>query len=184
MRASAHQRWSIRPFQIVLVACVCAAMSGCANIATLDDAARLGNVKAVNEFLDKGAKIDEHDVDGYTALHWAAYAGQLETVKVLLERGADIEAPDNGKLTPLMVAVCYLHPNVTEYLLEKRAKVNALDQVGWTALDYAISNIDAKTTKILLVHDADVNAGVPAITVADKYKATAIAKLLRQHGAK
>ena len=38
-------------------------------------------------------KIEDHDINGSTALHWAAYHGHNEVVELLLTKNAQIEAP-------------------------------------------------------------------------------------------
>jgi ankyrin repeat protein len=39
--------------------------------------------------LAMGANVDERDVNGMTALHFAAIAGQAESMRVLVQHGAD-----------------------------------------------------------------------------------------------
>src|SRR5690606_11265595 len=60
----------------------------------LQQAAVIGNLKAVKILLDHGADTDLPDNDGKTALYQAVQGGHLEVVKVLLARGASVNAQD------------------------------------------------------------------------------------------
>ena len=51
--------------------------------------------------LANGADINAKDVDGRTALHWAAWYGYTEAVKLLLAVGADVNAKDDLGRTAL-----------------------------------------------------------------------------------
>lgn len=65
---------------------------GCAAHAAgeeLLEAARAGDVAAVERLLDAGADVNTADKYGSTALAAAAVNGRLEVVELLLERGAD-----------------------------------------------------------------------------------------------
>ncbi len=55
----------------------------------LMNAARRGDLEAVERLLDGGAEVDSTDRYGSTALAAAAVNGQREVVRLLLERGAD-----------------------------------------------------------------------------------------------
>lgn len=44
---------------------------------------------ALKQFVDPVIEINKKDVNGFTALDWAAYHGQAETVRLLLENQAD-----------------------------------------------------------------------------------------------
>ncbi|KOO33958.1 ankyrin repeat-containing protein, partial [Chrysochromulina tobinii] len=48
-----------------------------------------GREGCVRLLLDSKAAVNATDVDGWTALHWAAYEGHLAVTKLLLEGGAD-----------------------------------------------------------------------------------------------
>jgi ankyrin repeat protein len=56
-----------------------------------------------------GARVDERDQYGHTALHEVSYQGNAEGVKLtmaraLLDAGAEIDATDNAGETPLTLA--------------------------------------------------------------------------------
>jgi ankyrin repeat protein len=80
--------------------------------------------------LDKGAKLDETDEDGRTALHIAARAGNKECVDLLLTRGADVSAQDRVAFySPLHLAVYGGNKACVESLLNAGADVNIRNAV-------------------------------------------------------
>ncbi|KAH9123276.1 hypothetical protein AeMF1_005682 [Aphanomyces euteiches] len=66
--------------------------------------ARSDNVNEVRRLLEAGAKIDECDDDGWTALMYAASMDNVAVIQLLLEHGASIGGSDNGGKTAFMVA--------------------------------------------------------------------------------
>jgi ankyrin repeat protein len=58
----------------------------------LIEAAKQGDLKQVQELLEKGADINSKDNSGWTALMWVSDNGNAEIAKVLLAGGADINA--------------------------------------------------------------------------------------------
>jgi serine/threonine-protein phosphatase 6 regulatory ankyrin repeat subunit A/serine/threonine-protein phosphatase 6 regulatory ankyrin repeat subunit B len=85
----------------------------------------------VRLLLAKGAKLEDKDNDGQTALHWAvlgdggdiaeASAGDADLVHLLLVRGADIQAKDKKGRTALQLAVSHRKTEVVKLLREKGA---------------------------------------------------------------
>lgn len=65
-----------------------------------------GDASTIEELLQNGAKVNETDNKGRTALH-LAYGYDLKKVSVLLDNGADINMYDKRRKTPLMCAVDY-----------------------------------------------------------------------------
>ncbi len=54
--------------------------------------------------LSAGAAVNDEDIKGKTALHWAAWRGDSEVVKALIEAGANVNAKDDKKMTALDLA--------------------------------------------------------------------------------
>jgi Ankyrin repeats (many copies) len=48
-----------------------------------------------------GSAVNDKNVNGRTALHWAAWRGDPEVVKALIETGASVNAKDDKGLTAL-----------------------------------------------------------------------------------
>ncbi len=87
-------------------------------------AAREGNLAALDDALREGAGVDARGDFGDTALNLAAEHGHLDVVARLLEAGADLENLGGADKTPLMNAAFAGHVNVVEVLLAQGARVN------------------------------------------------------------
>jgi len=103
-----------------------------------------GNPRMVKLLLESGARVDEQDGAGNTALLMAAQFGRSDSVKLLLEAGANVHLANEHGWTALIHAVnssgSNHHPNMLEIikrLIAEGAMVNAMDRQGKTALDYA-----------------------------------------------
>ena len=59
-------------------------------------------------------------VDGMTALHWAAYHDDLEIAKLLVRAGANVKAANRYGVTPLSLACTNGNGAMVELLLEGR----------------------------------------------------------------
>ncbi|KIK60359.1 hypothetical protein GYMLUDRAFT_43659 [Collybiopsis luxurians FD-317 M1] len=82
--------------------------------------------------------VDSADLQGHTALMWAAYQGDAVSVDILLKHGADVGTKDEGGLTPLHWAVVRGNKTVIKKLLESGADVSAKDSGGRTPRDMAV----------------------------------------------
>lgn len=141
-----------------------------------------GNAASVKEFLAKGAKVDDTDERGESALMKAAWMGKLEIVKILIDAGANAKQTDKYSYTPLMKAIQGAqafskdgkpmfagsdYENTMKVLIASGVKINATNHVGATALQIALDESpfhgDAETVgrlvKILLEGGADPNVG-------------------------
>ena len=121
-------------------------------------AAKAGDTAALRALLDADASlVNARDGDASTPLHCAAWKGHAEAVTLLLDRGADIQAKnENGHWgdTPLHAAAHGNQRAVAEVLIERGADIHAKNAAGNTPL---------KETAV--------------------HKATAVANLLKKHGA-
>jgi len=54
-------------------------------------------LEVVKLLLGKGARVNDANEDGITALHGAAYKGANSVVRLLVDRGADLAAKDKGQ---------------------------------------------------------------------------------------
>ena len=67
----------------------------------LSDAAERMDRASVRTLLQQPIDVNAPQVDGMTALHWAAYQDDLETVELLVHAGADVKAANRYGVTPL-----------------------------------------------------------------------------------
>jgi uncharacterized protein len=105
--------------------------------ALMPKAAAAGDVKAVMEFMDKGADVNARDDKGFTALMLASSYGKIEVAKLLVGKGADVNAVNNLGSTALIGAVIFGHAEVASLLISKGADVNIKDKKGYSALSIA-----------------------------------------------
>lgn len=71
----------------------------------LREAACLGDIESVCEIVTKGTDVNaQHEMNGWTALHWAAKRGQKDVVSYLLKHGADKKLLTSKEETPLALA--------------------------------------------------------------------------------
>jgi ankyrin repeat protein len=121
-------------------------------------AAKTGNAAAVRTLAETDrTTLDARDSDGSTQLHCASWKVHAEVVALLLDLGADVNARNENTHwgdSPLHAAAHGNQRAVAEILIQNGADIHALNPAGNTPL---------KETEV--------------------HKATAVAKLLRQHGA-
>src|SRR3979490_30040 len=73
--------------------------------AALADAAEQRDKAGVRTLLQTGVDVNAAQVDGTTALHWAAYHDDAETAAWLVRAGAHVNAVNRYGVPPLLV-VC------------------------------------------------------------------------------
>jgi len=121
-------------------------------------AAKAGNAADVRSLLEADRSLaNSRDSDASTPLHCAAWKGHVEVAAVLLDFGADIQARnENGHWgdTPLHAAAHGNQRAVAELLIQRGADIHALNSGGRTPL-----------------------------RETEAHKATAVANLLKKHGA-
>ncbi len=126
--------------------------------APLADAAEKRDAPAVRRLLAQGGDVNAAQIDGMTALHWAAHHDDMATVRLLLKAGAKADAGNRYKITPLHSACVNGNGPMTEALLEAGADANATLPEGETALMTAARTGAPAPIKALLAKGAKVNA--------------------------
>jgi ankyrin repeat protein len=96
-------------------------------------------------------------VDGFTALHFAAFFGGPGAASALLAAGADpnLRSRNDFAVMPIHSAVAGRHGDVAAALLDAGADPNVRQRHGWTPLHGAAHNGDAETIERLLAAGAD-----------------------------
>lgn len=124
-------------------------------------AVQKGHSDLVRFLVDKGGPelLTDGDINGCTALHWAAFKGDLKNLQLLEDLGSDLEATDSFGMTPLhRAAVSQTEvSSVLEYLVTKTSNPLQLDFKGRTPLDLAESNtaVYMKLGHLLVEHLGD-----------------------------
>ncbi len=104
----------------------------------------------VAALLESGARPNEQDGAGRTALMVAAEAGYLAVVKVLLEHDAYVDAKSKSGDRALMGAARQGHENIVGALLNANANPNLCDNQKKTALMFASEQGKEKAVARLL----------------------------------
>ena len=125
----------------------------------LADTAARGDMTGVRAMLAQKADVNAPQVDGTTALHWAAYHDDAETVKALLAAGANAKAVNRYGITPLAQACENGNEQIVEMLVKAGADVNVPHAEGETPLMTAARTGNPAVIQVLLDHGATINIG-------------------------
>ena len=154
---------------------------------SLHEAARDGNIDAVEVLLKKDLDINIEDENGETALMLASQNGHHQIVELLLKEHANINQQNENEWTALMIASHNGHHQVVELLFKEHADINTQNKNGWTALMIASQNGDFQVVKLLLKEHADINAqnknGWTALMIASQNGHFQVVELLRKEHA-
>jgi len=116
---------------------------------TLQEACKMGDIKAVEDYLALSAKIDEPDAKGITCLGYAIGANRTGVVKLLLEEKADPSKCDMSGCTAVHYAAAYGRKELLTCFLNQKLDVNAKNVQGQTPLALATRNKQKETIEIL-----------------------------------
>jgi ankyrin repeat protein len=130
-------------------------------------------------------------MEGAKEIIKAAKQGSIEALRALISHNpALVGATEADGSTPLHCAAWRGFPDACEVLLSGGADVNALstgEHYGGTPLHAAAHGNQKEVVAVLIRHGADINAlssnGRKPLDETEYHKATAAAKLLREHGA-
>ena len=155
------------------------------------EAAKVGNIESVKQYLDAGGDVDAKDKYEWTGLSWAAAEGQNEIVDLLIAKGADVNAKDYRVRTPLHSAAAHGHKEVAKLLIIHGADVNAKglnplsESSSGTPLHDAAFINHQEIIELLIASGADVNAKTKnGFTPLDVSSESGTAGYLREQGAK
>jgi ankyrin repeat protein len=126
--------------------------------APLADAMEKMDRAAVRALLQRRADVNAPQVDGMTALHWAAHQDDLESVELLVRAGANVKAVNRYGVAPLTLAVTNGDGAMVETLLRAGADPNTTLPGGETALMTAARVGVLASVKALLARGATVDA--------------------------
>ena len=126
---------------------------------SLAEAAEQGRAALVRTLVDGGADVNAPQVDGMTALHWAAYHDDTATARLLVRSGADADAANRYGVRPLSLAATNGNADLVRLLLDAGADANRALFGGETVLMTAARTGSLEAVEALLAHGADPDAG-------------------------
>ena len=164
-----------------------AGLAAAASRASVADAMELRDTAGVRRLLETGSDVNAAQVDGTTALHWAAYHEDAETVALLVRAGANANAVNRYGVPPLTQACRNGNAAIVKLLLEAGADANTTLKGGETALMLAARSGSVEAVKALLERGAKLEArerqGQTALMWAAAEGHTAVVRALIDAGA-
>ena len=103
----------------------------------LEDAAAAGDLATVELLLNIGADLHYRDLDGWSAIHWAAEEGHSDVVFLLLKAGIDVNAVSSYGTSVLHCAANGGNHVLVSNLLQRGADTRKSTCHGWTPLHHA-----------------------------------------------
>ncbi len=165
---------SMKTVGLLTTACVLSAISPArAGEALVADAAEIMDREGIRALLEEPADVNASQVDGMTALHWAARHDDLEMAKRLVRAGAGVNEANRYGVTPLTLACTNGNPALVELLLDAGANPNTTLPGGETALMTASRTGRLGPVKALLAGGADPRAVVHGMGRQDGVGASA-----------
>lgn len=152
-------RRNVGPWVLGLVLCWSAVLAPArAADAPVADAAERADWPRVRALVQARADVQAAQVDGMTALHWAAYHDDLETAQLLLDAGASAKAANRYGVTPLSLACTNGNTELVRKLLAAGADPNTTLPGGETVLLTAARTGRVGPVQALLAAGAAVDA--------------------------
>jgi ankyrin repeat protein len=156
--------------------------------ALLADAAEKMDRAAIRTLLHQRVDVNESQVDGMTALHWAAYRDDLDTAELLVRAGANVKAANRYGVTPLSLACTNGNTAMVDMLLQAGADPNTTLPGGETALMTAsrvgtLASVKALLSRGANVHGKDDRRGQTALMWAAAEGHAAVVEELIKAGA-
>jgi len=150
------------------IALLSVASADAASRAPLADAAEKLDRATIRVLLGRHVDVNAAQVDGMTALHWAAYQDDVDLARELIRAGAHVKAVNRYGVTPLSLACTNGNGAMVELFIKAGSDVNAPLAGGETSL------MTAARTGSLAAVKALINAGAKVDAKDDRRGQTAL----------
>uniref|UniRef100_A0A7I4FUF6 Uncharacterized protein n=1 Tax=Physcomitrium patens TaxID=3218 RepID=A0A7I4FUF6_PHYPA len=116
-----------------------------------------GQINQLDLLLRRGSSINTQDMDGWTALHWAAIcSGSRDAIfRYILKSAAHTTVTDKDGATVLHFAARNANSFAIKAMLRHDADINACDSEGWTPLHVAVQSGRTDIVNLLIARGAD-----------------------------
>jgi ankyrin repeat protein len=121
-------------------------------------AAKRQDKAAIRVLLKQRADVNAPELDGASALHWAAHWDDMEMADLLIKAGANVNAKNEYEVTPLALATENGSLLMVQRLLKAGANPNATTSTGEAPLMTAVRVGNVPVLQAVLAAGADVNA--------------------------
>jgi ankyrin repeat protein len=112
----------------------------------------------VDLLLAHGAPIDARNLDGATALYFAAEGSHISIAQLLIERGANVKLTGRSAISPVTAAAYAGNDAIVAALLAAGADARAPDDTGKPPIIYAAAGARFDIVRRLLALNIDINA--------------------------
>lgn len=145
------------------------------------------NTPLIFNLIKAGAQSNTIDLNGHSALHFAAHYGNNTAINFFLNEGLDLDLKDNEGCTPLYFAIKKGQFNTVKLLFTHNADFSIIDQNGCSLLQVATTCGHVEIVKFLIEKKANLEFkdidGFTALHFAAEHNQTQIAEILLQAGA-
>jgi ankyrin repeat protein len=148
-------------YRLLLFSLCAVALSASNPDARVADAAKQMDAAGVRALLEQHADVNVPQVDGTTALHWAAYNADVDTAQLLVRAGANVKAVNRYGMAPLSLACTNGSSAMVDLLLKAGADPNTILPGGETVLMTCARSGALQGVKALVARGADVNGKEP-----------------------
>ncbi len=128
------------------------------SVAPVAAAAEVRDADRVRTLLVQGSDVNAAQVDGMTALHWAAHHDDEQLIGELIKSGADVKRENRYGVTALSLACTNGNAPIVELLLQAGADPNAKLRGGETILMTAARTGKLGPVTALIAAGAEINA--------------------------
>ena len=156
--------------------------------ARLADAVMRSDRDTVRTLLQQKTDVNAAQVDGMTALHWAARQNDLETAQMLIKAGAKVDIATRYGVTPVYLAALNGNAAMIDSFLRAGVDPNGANPGGETTLMTATRTGNLEAVNLLIQRGANINAregqrGQTALMWAVLENHPDVARLLIEKGA-